>query len=59
MNIGRLVQNRSEDLQKMEVILDVNGVVIHPFWLKLGQNEVQGLNIIFYGLLSYSWPRGI
>ena len=42
MNIGRLVQNWSEDLQKMEVILDVKGVVISPFGSKLSQNESLG-----------------
>ena len=51
MNIERLVQNWSENYQTMEVILDVKGVVIHPFGLKLGQNEVQGPNIIFYWLV--------
>ena len=39
-------------------MLKVNWVVIHPFWLKLGQNKLQGLNIIFYRLRSHSRPSG-
>ncbi len=42
MNIGRLDQNMSENLQNYDVILDVNGVVISPFGLKLSQNGSLG-----------------
>ncbi len=42
MNIERLVQNWSENYQNLEIILDVKGVVIHPFGMKLSQDESLG-----------------